>query len=63
MSATALLPNHLRPRREKVFGHARGIPLDGNAKARLKAIMIRLGNLIIKWADVVLHILSCHIRL
>jgi hypothetical protein len=35
MSATARLPNHLRPRREKVFGYARGIPLDGNAKARL----------------------------
>jgi hypothetical protein len=39
MSTTALLPNHLRPRREKVFGHARGIPLDGNAKARLKAFV------------------------
>jgi hypothetical protein len=36
MSATNRLPNHLRPRREKVFGPARGIPLDGNAKARLK---------------------------
>jgi hypothetical protein len=36
MSATALLPKHLRPRREKVFGPARGIPLDGNAKARIK---------------------------
>jgi hypothetical protein len=35
MSATARLPNHLRPRREKVFGPARGIPLDGNAKARI----------------------------
>jgi hypothetical protein len=30
------LPNHLLPRREKVFGPARGIPLDRNAKARLK---------------------------
>jgi hypothetical protein len=28
-------PNHLRPRREKVFGPARGIPLDRNAKARI----------------------------
>lgn len=37
MSATTTLPKHLRPRREKVFGPARGIPLDGNAKARLKA--------------------------
>ena len=36
MSMTTHLPNHLRPRREKVFGPARGIPLDGNAKARLK---------------------------
>ncbi len=30
------IPNHLRPRREKVFGPARGIPLDRNAKARIK---------------------------
>jgi hypothetical protein len=37
MSATALLPKHLRPRREKVFGPARGIPLDRNAKVRIKA--------------------------
>jgi hypothetical protein len=37
MPATTSLPKHLRPRREKVFGPARGIPLDGNAKARLKA--------------------------
>lgn len=29
------LPNHLRPRREKVFGPAGGIPLDRNAKARI----------------------------
>ena len=35
MSATATLPNHLRPRREKVFGPARGIPLDRNAKTRI----------------------------
>lgn len=28
-------PNHLRPCREKVFGEARGIPLDRNAKARI----------------------------
>ena len=39
MSATTRLPNHLRPRREKVFGPARGIPLDGNAKARIKAFV------------------------
>jgi hypothetical protein len=36
MSETTRLPNHLRPRREKVFGPARGIPLDRNAKARIK---------------------------
>jgi hypothetical protein len=36
MPKTARLPNHLRPRREKVFGPARGIKLDGNAKVRLK---------------------------
>lgn len=35
MSQTARLPNHLRPRREKVFGPARGIPLDRNAKTRI----------------------------
>jgi hypothetical protein len=35
MPETTRLPNHLRPRREKVFGPARGIPLDGNAKARI----------------------------
>ena len=28
-------PNHLRPTREKVFGEARGIPLDRNAKVRI----------------------------
>lgn len=35
MSEAAVLPNHLRPRREKMFGPARGIPLDRNAKARI----------------------------
>lgn len=35
MSQTARLPNHLRPRREKVFGPPRGIPLDRNAKTRI----------------------------
>jgi hypothetical protein len=39
MSETTRLPNHLRRRREKVFGPARGIPLDGNAKARIKAFV------------------------
>ena len=37
MSASARLPRHLRPRREKVFGHVQGVPLDGNAKARIMA--------------------------
>lgn len=32
-----LLPNHLRPRREKVFGPAPEHRLDGNAKARVWA--------------------------
>jgi Helix-turn-helix domain len=31
------LPNHLRPRREKIFGPAPSHPLDGNAKARVWA--------------------------
>jgi hypothetical protein len=31
------LPNHLRPRREKIFGPAPEHPLDGNAKARVWA--------------------------
>jgi hypothetical protein len=31
------LPNHLRPRREKIFGPALPHPLDGNGKARLWA--------------------------
>jgi hypothetical protein len=31
------LPNHLRPRREKIFGPALSHPLDGNGKARLWA--------------------------
>ena len=35
MPITARLPNHLRPRREKVFGPGRGHALDRNAKARI----------------------------
>ena len=35
MSIATYLPSHLRPRREKVFGPARGIPLDRNAKVRI----------------------------
>jgi hypothetical protein len=30
-----LPPRHLRPRREKVFGDGRPVPLDGNAKVRV----------------------------
>jgi hypothetical protein len=30
-----VLPRHLRPRREKIFGPAPSHQLDGNAKARL----------------------------
>src|SRR5262245_3750994 len=32
-----VLPNHLRPRREKIFGPAPSHRLDGNAKARIWA--------------------------
>jgi hypothetical protein len=35
MPKTARLPNHLRPRREKVFGPGRGFALDRNAKTRI----------------------------
>jgi hypothetical protein len=36
MSFAATLPNHLRPRREKIFGMPRGYSLDRNAKVRIK---------------------------
>jgi hypothetical protein len=35
MSFSARLPNHLRPRREKVFGPATGLPLDREGKVRI----------------------------
>lgn len=35
MSIAARLPNSLRPRREKVFGPATGLPLDREAKVRI----------------------------
>jgi len=35
MPIATALPNHLRPRRDKVFGPAQGVPLDRNAKARI----------------------------
>jgi DNA-binding Lrp family transcriptional regulator len=37
MTAATTLPRHLRPRREKIYGDAPGIPLDRNAKARIMA--------------------------
>lgn len=42
MSLTSLA-KHLRPRREKEFGPARGIPLDRNAKARI-AVYVKAYN-------------------
>ena len=35
MSFAATLPNHLRPKREKIFGMPRGYSLDRNAKVRI----------------------------
>ena len=36
MSFAATLPNHLRPKREKIFGMPRGYSLDRNAKVRIR---------------------------
>jgi hypothetical protein len=36
MSFAATLPNHLRPRREKIFGLPSGYSLDRNAKVRIR---------------------------
>lgn len=38
MSFSALLQNHLRPRREKVFGDGRPRPLDRNGKVRVMTL-------------------------
>ena len=38
MLRDTLLPNHLRPRREKVFGPGPRVPLDRNAKVRVKEL-------------------------
>ena len=38
MSFATALPDHLRPRREKVFGDGRPRPLDRNAKARIMTL-------------------------
>jgi hypothetical protein len=37
MSISNALPKHLRPRREKVFGLAKGFPHDRNARVRIQA--------------------------
>ena len=34
------LPKHLRPRREKVFGLARGFPHDRNARVRIQTYVL-----------------------
>jgi hypothetical protein len=38
MLRDTLLPNHLRPRRDKVFGPGPRVPLDRNAKVRVKEL-------------------------
>jgi hypothetical protein len=38
MSTTTALPAHLRPRREKVFGDGRPLPLDREAKVRIMTL-------------------------
>jgi hypothetical protein len=38
MLRDTVLPNHLRPRREKVFGPGPRLPLDRNAKVRVKEL-------------------------
>lgn len=38
MPTALALPNHLRPRREKVFGDGRPLPLDRNAKVRVMTL-------------------------
>jgi hypothetical protein len=40
MSIANALPKHLRPRREKVFGLARGFPHDRNARVRIEAYVM-----------------------
>jgi hypothetical protein len=37
--ARQALPRHLRPRREKVFGDGRPLPLDRNAKVRIMTLV------------------------
>jgi hypothetical protein len=40
MSKFNTLPKHLRPRREKVFGLARGFPHDRNARVRIQTYVL-----------------------
>jgi hypothetical protein len=40
MSFFNTLPKHLRPRREKIFGFARGFPHDRNARVRIEAFVL-----------------------
>lgn len=40
MSLSKSLPKHLRPRREKVFGLAKGFPHDRNARVRIQAYVM-----------------------
>jgi hypothetical protein len=40
MSIVNSLPKHLQPRREKVFGLARGFPHDRNARVRIEAYVM-----------------------
>jgi hypothetical protein len=40
MSIAKALPKHLRPRREKVFGLARGFPHDRNARVRIQVYVL-----------------------
>jgi Helix-turn-helix domain len=40
MSFSNALPKHLRPRREKIFGLAKGFPHDRNARVRIEAFVL-----------------------
>ena len=40
MSIANTLPKHLRPRREKIFGLAKGFPHDRNARVRIQTYVL-----------------------
>ena len=40
MSLSSSLPKHLRPRRDKVFGFARGFAHDRNARIRIETYVM-----------------------